>query len=68
MYFLGAFACTAVNLCVLKSAGANIFAALSTPCEVNIAALGKQTNEDPARAAKGKKGRQPPHRPFFIPH
>lgn len=53
---------------MLRCEGASVFAALSTPSEVNIAALGKQTQEDPARAAEAKQGRQPAHRPFFIPH
>lgn len=56
-------------VCVLKCAGATQLLC-QPPCEVNIAALGKQIKEDLARAVKKrrKKGRQPPHRLFFIPH
>lgn len=68
MYFLCAYARPAVSLCVLRCARVSVFAALSTPYEVNIVALGKQSQADQARAGEAKQGRQPAHRPFFIPH
>lgn len=68
VYFLCDYAHPAVSLCVLRCAQASVFAALSTPCEENIAVLGKQNQVDQARAAEVKQGRQPAHRPFFIHH
>lgn len=55
MYFLCAFCLPCCKLVFAKCAIVSIGAALSTPCEVNIAVLGKQTEEDVARAATGKK-------------
>lgn len=66
MYFLCDYARPAVSSCVLRCVQAAVFAAPSTPCEVNIATLGKQSQADRAGAAEVKRRRQPAHKPFFI--
>lgn len=61
------------SLCLLRCARASASASLSTPLRSKYRSAGKAKPAGQGLSSRGthtkkKKGRQPAHRPFFIPH